>query len=325
MPPYLSVIIPTYNGEKFVAATLESVREQYDRELEVIVVDDGSSDCTLDIVLDLAKTMPIRLLTPGRIGNWTAISNLGLREANTEWACFLHQDDLWLPGRITRLRTEIKRAEGALILHNARFVGPEGQNLGRWTCPLAEGIVPSNHFVEHLLIQNFIAMPSPIFRRTAAIESGGLDETLWFSADWDLWLRLGALGPVRFINETLAAFRVHPASQTAVRDTKPNEWNQQLTSVLARHLQNWAAPKEYKQRVERAAMVSIAINSALSAASRGHTFPLWRLLLKLLALGPTGWYRYFRDSRITQRVNSRLKVQQLAEARKTPQAFAAYR
>ena len=317
--------MPTYNGEKFIAASLESIREQYEDGIELIVADDGSSDNTLDIVSDFARTIPIRLMTPGRIGNWTAISNLGLREARSDWACFLHQDDLWLPGRIARLRAEIGKAEGALILHNAMFVGPDGENLGPWTCPLPPGLVPPEQFVERLLVQDFIAMPSPAFRRDAAMNSGGLDENLWFPADWDLWLRLGTLGPIRFIDETLAAFRIHPASQTAARKVQPGEWEQQLTTVLSRHLQNWTAPQKNKKRVERAAMVSIAINSALSAASRGQTFPLWSVLLKLLALGPAGWYRYFRDSRIVQRVNSRLKVQQLAEARKMPQASAAYR
>ena len=87
------------------------------------------------------------------------------------------------------------------------------------------------------LIQNFIAIPSPVFRRSAVIDSGGLDESLWFSADWDLWLRLGAMGPVRFLAETLSAFRIHPASQTAARKLLPNEWEQQLTKVFAEHLQ----------------------------------------------------------------------------------------
>lgn len=325
MQPFLSVVMPTYNGEKFIAASLESVREQYEEGIELIVADDGSSDNTLDIVSDFARTIPIRLMTPGRIGNWVAISNLGLREASAEWACFLHQDDLWLPGRIARLRAEIEQAKGSLILHNALFVGPDGENLGPWTCPLPRGEVTPDKFIERLLVQDFIAMPSPVFRRDAAINSGGLDEALWFPADWDLWLRLGTLGPIRFIDETLAAFRIHPASQTAARKVRPGEWEQQLTTVLYRHLQDWTAPQKNKNRVERAAMVSIVINSALSAASRGQPTQLSLALLKLLALGPTGWYRYFRDSRIVQRVCSRLKVRQLATARKVPPAFAAYR
>ena len=310
MSPFLSVVMPTYNGEKFIAAALESVRGQHEG-VELVIVDDASSDGTLDIVRDFAKVLPIRVITPGRVGNWVAISNLGLREAKGDWACFLHQDDLWLPGRMARLRLEMESSESTLILHNAMFVGPSGQELGPWTCPLPEGFVPPDQFVERLLVQNFIAIPSPVFRRSTAVRSGGLDEALWFSADWDLWLRLGALGPVRFIAETLSAFRVHPASQTAARRLLPNEWEQQLTTVLARHVQNRPVTSKFSASVKRVAMASVAVNSALSAASRGEPVKPVAVFLRLLALGPSGWHRYLRDSRIVQRVTARLKVQWL--------------
>jgi hypothetical protein len=306
--PLLSVIIPTYNGEQYLAAALESVREQCAEDLEIILVDDGSSDHTLEIVQKFSSTLPIRLITPGRLGNWVATTNLGLREAKGEWACFLHQDDLWLPGRVARVRAEMQKA-GALIVHNAAFVGPDGRELGQWTCPLREGMVPPDRFMERLLVQNFIAIPSPVFRRKAALDSGGLDEGLWFSADWDLWLRLGAFGPVRFLAEQLAAVRIHSESQTAARKVGPNEWEQQLTTVLTRHLQDWSMPAKRRNSVRRIATVSIAVNSALSAAYRGNPVRLFPLLLNLMRLGPWGWYCYLRDSRIVQRVGSRLRLE----------------
>lgn len=306
MTPKLSVIMPAYNGENFITAALESVHQQHDEGVELVVVDDGSSDRTLDIIRDFAAKLPLRLITPGRIGNWVAATNIGLRQATGEWACFLHQDDLWLPGRIAAIRTAIENARGSLIIHNAKFIGPKGQSLGPSTCPLPVGDVPSDLFIERLLVQNFIALPSPVFRRSAALESGGLDESLWFSADWDLWLRLGTHGPVHFINQTLAAFRVHPASQTASRSVQPQEWHQQLSTVLERHLKAWTATGRRRKSVEQAAKLSIAVNSALSAASRKVSTRFSPLILKFLALGPSGWQRYMRDSRIVQRVRPRL-------------------
>jgi GT2 family glycosyltransferase len=307
--PLLSVVMPTYNGESFIATALESVRAQHDDAIELVVVDDGSSDHTLDIVKGFEGVLPIRMITPGRAGNWVAVSNIGLREAVGEWACFLHQDDFWLPGRLSRLRSEMERCKGALILHNAMYVGPEGQALGPWTCPFSEGMIPSSEFIERLLVQNFIAMPSPIFRRSAVVGSGGLDEALWFSADWDVWLRLGALGQVCFIGETLSAFRIHEASQTAARKVLPHEWEEQLTRVLVRHLRDRPATGELRRSVERVARASIAVNCALAAGSRGEPVKPWPVLYQLLALGPSGWHRYMRDSRIVQRVCSRLKLQ----------------
>ena len=318
MKPLLSVVMPTYNGERFIAAALESVRDQYrdqvNDEIELVIVDDGSTDRTLDVVHGYAGVLPIRLITPGRLGNWVAATNLGLREAMGDWACFLHQDDLWLPGRLKRLHGEMQSHQGPLIIHNAMYVGPDGRELGPWTCPFSQGgDIASNQFIERLLVQNFIAIPSPVFRRSAAIESGGLNEALWFSADWDLWLRLGAMGPVCFIAETLSAFRVHPASQTAARKLQPNEWEKQLTMVLAHHLESWPITGTVRTSVERAARASIAVNSSLSAASRGEPVKASTVLLQLLGLGPWGWHRYLRDSRIVQRVGSRLKAQRRAK------------
>src|SRR5579862_781007 len=99
MNPLLSVIMPTYNGERFIAAALDSVRKQYREGIELVVVDDGSTDGTIEIVKDYAEALSIRIISPARMGNWTTVSNIGLSEAKGDWACFLHQDDLWPPGR----------------------------------------------------------------------------------------------------------------------------------------------------------------------------------------------------------------------------------
>jgi GT2 family glycosyltransferase len=312
MNPFLSVIMPVYNGEKFISAALESVRAQYREGIELVIVEGGSSDRTLEIVRDFAKVLPLRLITLGEAGNWVAKSNIGLREASGDWACFLHCDDLWLPSRIDRLWGEMDASEGALILHNAMFIGPDGQKLGPWTCPLSQGVVQPNQFIERLLIQNFIAINSPVFRRIAVLETGGLDESHWFSADWDLWLRLGALGPVRFIAETLGAYRIHPESVTTATKVPPSEWERQLTPVLVRHLNHWVCTGKRRASVERAARVSIAVNAALLSAYRGVPVKPLALLLELLALGPSDCHRYLRDSRIVQRVNSRLRLQRAA-------------
>ena len=314
MKVLLSVVIPTYNGEEYIAAALESVlRQEHLEKIELVVVDDGSTDQTRDIVRGFAEALPIRLLTPGRIGNWVAATNIGMRAASGEWACILHQDDLWLASRLSRIWCEMESTDCALIVHDAMYVGPNGEELGPWTSPFSEGVISPSRFIERLLIQNFLAMPSPVFRRSEVIDSGGMDEGLWFSADWDLWLRLASRGPVRFIAQKLSAFRVHPASQTVARELLPNEWEQQLSTVLFRHLKTWPVTGKTRTTVERVAMASITVNSALSAASRGEAVRSLPVLLQLVALGPAGWHRYLRDSRIGQRVQARLKVQRLAK------------
>jgi glycosyltransferase involved in cell wall biosynthesis len=309
MNPLLSVIMPVHNGERFIASTLESVREQLHDGIELLIVDDGSTDRTPDIIRDFSEVCPVRLITPGRLGSAEAACNTGLREAKGEWAGFLHCDDLWLPGRMARLWGEMETTDAVIIVHNSVFIGPDGQRLGLWTCPLSGGNVPPQQFIERLLVQNFIAPVSPVFRRKVALDSGGMDLAIWACPDWDLWLRLGSIGPVRFIDETLTAYRVHSQSQTVAHPRLADEWEQNLTIVLDRHLKSLAATGKHRASVERAARASIAINSALLAALRGETTRPVAALFQLLALGPSGWHRYFRDSRIVQRLGSRLRVQ----------------
>jgi hypothetical protein len=299
--------MPVYNGGKYIAAALDSVQKQAD-SIEMIVIDDGSSDQSLDIVHQYESRMPLQVLSPGRMGSWIEVTNLGLQRCSGEWVCFLHADDMWLPGRIACLRRELD-SSCHMMLHNASFVSPQGNYLGAWSCPLPNGTVCSEEFLEHLLVQNFIAICSPLFRRETATKLGGLDPTLWHTADWDLWLKLGLQGPVRFIPETLGAFRIHPEAQTVARRLGPGEWNQQLTTVFDRYFPLWSGTGNKREAVQRVARVSFSVNSALAMAARGESLRWGTPLLEFSKLGPLGWSRYLRDSRIFERVRSRLKLQ----------------
>ena len=167
--------------------------------------------------------------------------------------------------------------------------------------------MPAPQFLERLLVQNFLAMPSPVFSRNAALPEG-LDEDLWYTADWDLWLRLGARGPVRSLVEPLAAFRIHPASQTMARER--TDLGRQLRAVLARHFGPWAATvsSPLAERVRKVAGFSVEVNIALAAAQRGTSGAALALAPRLLRLGPSAWARFLRDSRLPERVWARLRA-----------------
>ena len=320
MKPTLSVITPVFNGENYVTAALESIRSQQADDIEVIVIDDGSTDRTVEVVRDFSSKnqLNVKLLTPGRLGNWIAATNLGLRQAQGEWACFLHHDDQWLPGRMDATRRDIDKARGVMILSDAIFVGPDGRYLGDWTCPLSATEVPSLKAIEPLLIQNYIAICAPVFKRQFVLDTGGLDESLWHTADWDLWLRLAAAGPVRFTQKKLTAVRVHPESITVSRAIKPGEWMRTLTDVIDRHVASFDVPPARKHKVLRYAMLNAEVNTALSTAVRGGSVNWATLIFKLAALGPLGWHRYLRDTRFVQRVGARLKVRNALKDRHRP-------
>jgi hypothetical protein len=160
--------------------------------------------------------------------------------------------------------------------------------------------------LERLLVQNFVAIPSPVFRRDAWLACKGLDLDLWYTADWDMWLKLAARGPVPYHDQVTAAFRVHGSSLTMTGSRDPAEFEDQMRIVLDRHFERH--PERRTRTVARAAEASIKINVALAAASAGKASGLARAMGEMLALGPFGLRRYLRDSRLMDRVLPRLRA-----------------
>src|SRR6185295_1588585 len=123
MNPWLSVVIPTYNGAAHLAQALESIVVQRDGDIEVIAIDDGSTDATVDLLRQYASKLPLRIIERGRIGSWVANSDHAVRQAAGEYVCFLHQDDFWYPDRLAVLRECVRRAPDTVLwLHPVRFV-----------------------------------------------------------------------------------------------------------------------------------------------------------------------------------------------------------
>ncbi|MCC7075272.1 MAG: glycosyltransferase [Deltaproteobacteria bacterium] len=307
--PWLSVLMPVFNGAHFVRDAVASIPAEA-AGVELVVADDGSTDDTVALIERTAGRLPCRVLRRSHDGNWVAGTNQALRAARGRFACVLHQDDAWLPGRLPAIRAAIdaNSVTPRLVTHEARFIDVRGLDIGPWRCPLPTGAARPDELLERLLVQNFFAMPSPTFERDAALEGGGFDEGLWFTADWDLWLRLGARFGAHHLARPLAAFRVHPQSQTVARARTVDDTRRQLTAVLDRHLASWARAGAIRLRVERAARFSIEVNARLAAAAVSGRAPL-ALAVQTLALGPRAGRRYLRDSRIVERVVARLRAQ----------------
>lgn len=308
--PWLSVVIPTYNGAAYLGRALDSVVAQGDPSVEVVAVDDGSDDSTLAVLRAYASRLPLTAVPCGRVGNWVAAANLGLSLARGEYACILHQDDLWSDDRLRILKSRVLSSpETSLWLHPCQFIDRSGKWVGMWRCPLPEidsGIEPS-FLIRRLLVQNFIGMPAPLFRRTLADRVGGLDDGLWYTADWDFWLKMAAVGGARYTPQPLAMFRIHPSSQTARRG--PSEGiRAQLETVLDRHLPPWAAGNPGGEALERIARASIDLNVWLAARAGGSHQGSLPILRTVAGLGPCDGIRLLRYSRIFERVAARLRA-----------------
>lgn len=306
--PLLSVVMPVHDGAEWIGATLESVAAEPTGSLEIIVIDSSPDEATAAIVERFAGRLPLQLERRPDVKPWQTKTNMGVSQAGADYACILHQDDLWLPGRVEAVRRWTERALDAVLhLASTAMIDRNGRKLGRWRCPLpAEQELEAQFLLQRLIVQNFVSVPAPVFSRAAWLECGGMDEHLWYTPDWDIWLKLANAGPVVYHDEMTTAFRLHGSSLTVTGSRDAGEFRAQMEAVLDRHLGDLAPAR--RKRVERLARASIDVNVSLAAASGGSAMALASAASNLLSLGPVGLGRYLRDSRLGERTLSRVRA-----------------
>jgi glycosyltransferase involved in cell wall biosynthesis len=202
--PLVSVIIPCYNGEAYLEEAIESALAQSYRAVEVIVVDDGSTDGSPAI----ARRFPVVYVRQENHG-LTASRNLGIRESRGSYIVFLDADDRLNPDAIeTGIRVLAERPECAMAVGDHRFVSRDGSHLAdsRKDC------LRESHY-EALLKSNFIEMISSVlFRRCVLEEVGGFNTQLRVAEDYELYLRIARDYPICCHPAVVADYRIHQAN-----------------------------------------------------------------------------------------------------------------
>jgi glycosyltransferase involved in cell wall biosynthesis len=305
--PWLTVIMPSYRGEQWIDASLRSLAEEAPLEVEVLVIDSSPTSATSDIARTYSDRIRIRVFERRDLHSWHTKTNFGVQIAETSHICWLGVDDVWFSGRVAAMRDWIDAAPGApLHLAPSAIIDSSGRTLGVWRCPLpANCELRPAAVMERLLVQNFIAAPAPVFRKDAWLACGGLDENLWYTADWDMWLKLATIGPVYYHDIVTVGFRIHGSSLTVTGSRDTADFAHQMQIVLERHLAKFSGGSK---GLEHAARASIAVNAALASASAGDVRGLMRAASQVLRLGPAGIRRYWRDSRIMDRVAPRVRA-----------------
>jgi glycosyltransferase involved in cell wall biosynthesis len=307
--PWLSAIIPSHNGEQWLAAALQSVVDQRDPGIEVVVIDGSASDASLEIVDSFSDKLRIRAQRRPDLRSWTAKTNFGVEQAEADRICILHQDDLWLPTRCAEIQKWLSaQSDGIMHLHPCYIIDGTGRQLGLWRCPLPAGDspVPARILIERLLVQNFIGIPAPTIRRDAYLSVGGLDNTLWYTADWDLYLKLAAVGSAYYHSTPLACFRVHKGSLTVSGSRDSVDFRNQHQVIVDRHADKISP--DSRAEILAIATASINVNTALAAVMAGQLAHISKAVASILMLGPRGIRRYFYYSRIVDRVFPRLRA-----------------
>lgn len=210
----VSVIIPSYNSGEYLNEAIESVVNQTYRNLEIIVVNDGSSDDTEEIAKEWQrKDKRIRYLKHSRNKGLSTARNTGIKNSKGEYIAFLDADDIWLP---QKLSLQIKKVQGPgadLVFSNWYIWEPE-----RNTKIIAFQVDPTQDkkSLLHSLVKRNFGSPSTVFLRKSSLEKVGLfDESLNSSEDYDLWLRFCLKDmKIDFIKEPLIYYRRHSKQMT---------------------------------------------------------------------------------------------------------------
>jgi glycosyltransferase involved in cell wall biosynthesis len=201
----VSAIIPTYNHAAFLPEALESVFAQTCCPLEVVVVDDGSTDETAEVLRTYEGR--IRVLSQPNRGV-AAARNAGAAVASGELLAFLDADDTWFPAKLERQAARFGVEPGIALVHcGIEEVDGRGRQL-RARLDGMEGWVSR----EMLLFRRGVILgggSAAVIRRATFLEVGGFDEALSTSADWDLYYRVARRYPVGFVPEVLVRYRVH--------------------------------------------------------------------------------------------------------------------
>jgi glycosyltransferase involved in cell wall biosynthesis len=265
-PPDVTVVIPTHNRWHLLStSSLPSALAQEDIELEVVVVDDGSSDATPS-ELERLSHRRLRKLRHDQPRGVAAARNTGISAAHGEWVAFLDDDDLWSPQKL-RMQLETARSEDAAFVYAAAVVLDEhGKVIEVAPAPDADSLAAD-------LRSRYVIPggPSNVVARTDLLRRlGGFDEALSYLADWDMWLRLAANGKPAACPECLVGYVRHPERMLPSRRQALDE----LNYLDAKHRQAgmqiepgqfvaWVA-RQHSGAGKRVAAANILMRSALA-------------------------------------------------------------
>lgn len=295
--PVISVVIPCFNAERWIASTLRSVFRQDWPNLEVIVVDDGSTDNSVALI---EREFPEVLLLRQSNQGVAAARNHGIRKAKGTFIAFVDADDIWLPGKLSAQWAALRQQKDARVVYTAWQVWPssdpdpspetldelkalEGDSL-RWQG--ATGWVYPD-----LLLSCAVWTSTVLAEKSVFDEVGVFDEKLRIGEDYDLWLRVSRVTPIIRVARPLALYRAHPSSVTRSVAAK----NYQAL-VINRALKRWGYASPDGTKASRVAVArSLACSwrdfagGNLDAGNLGRSWSAILHALRLNFLNTASW------------------------------------
>jgi len=205
--PTVSVVIPTYNCARFLADAVDSVLAQTFKDHEVIIVDDGSTDETSQVINRYGtKVRYIRQRNAGV----SAARNLGISESTGRYISFLDSDDTWLPSKLDRQLDALQKQPGYRACYSGVIrVASDLSTLGTWRSDR-----PATNLGDLLTRGNVIGSVSVLCERSIFSEVGMFDLSLSQCADWDMWVRMATRTDFLYVDELLLTYRQHGSNMS---------------------------------------------------------------------------------------------------------------
>jgi glycosyltransferase involved in cell wall biosynthesis len=312
--PLISVVIPTYNRAATIARALDSVVRQSHRPIEIIVVDDGSTDGTLRAIDGEHCPVPLTVVALGQNQGAAAARNHGIAMASGDYVAFLDSDDQWQPDKLERQLAALAEAG---LEYGASYTGIASYAEDGRLCALSRATAEGDLRLA-LLNHNLVGSTSCMLaRRTLLQQIGGFNASLRSCQDWDLWIRLA--GHTRFACVAEPLTLLHIAREGRISSNGK--------ARLSGHLQL------YRTHL-RAAFKAGLVDSALFRTILGEIFmqlerpdhaarqfaAIWRakpwsakrLMLLALARFGVGKALYFRAAAWLERLEARLRPSPIA-------------
>ena len=207
--PLISVIVATYNMAAYLPLAVQSVMGQTYVNFEILIVDDGSTDETRNVIHPYLEDHRVRYLYQQNRGQASA-KNHGVRESRGGYVAFLDADDLWAPEKL-ELQLPLFSQSGRIgvVFSRVIYIDEVGAELSVADNQLFRGRVTGP-----LLIRNFIGFGSSVVRKECFARLGGFDEAIRMGIDYDLWLRFSTEYEFDFVDRPLLRYRVWPGQMS---------------------------------------------------------------------------------------------------------------
>lgn len=274
LQPKVSVIIPAYNKVAFTVRTVESVLAQIYKHLEIIVVDDGSTDQTRNLLEPYQDRIHYIYK---KNGGASSARNMGLKVAKGKYVGFLDCDDLYLRDKISRCVEFLELNSAFGFVHTGvDLIDAHDGIVGRFAYPKA---LQMHWLAPFLIMGNFVSNPTVLVRKECLEAVGGFDESIFTPADWDLWLRLSERYQAGYIPASLSQYRV--TDNFIFNQLELSQREEQF--VIEKFFQR---NPHWRSRLEKKALSALHLRYAQCYFLKGDYPRLKKEFLKAIKLNP---------------------------------------